>query len=131
MNIKQTIQLAALGAILMLSVALFLVTTTTSAACGGVETAFINCDQGADGDTPEETGIWGVLILTINIMVGGVGVLAIAGVVYGSILYTSAGGNPAQIQKAKGIFVNVVIGVVAFAAMYTLLNFLIPGGVFN
>jgi len=49
--------------------------------------------------------------------------------VYGSILYTSAGGNPEQVKKARTIFTNVVIGVVAFAGMWALLNFIIPGGV--
>jgi hypothetical protein len=63
-------------------------------------------------------------------LTAGVGVLALAGIVYGAVLYTSAGGSPEQIKKARTIFVNVVVGVVAFAAMWGLLNFLIPGGVF-
>jgi hypothetical protein len=63
-------------------------------------------------------------------MAAGVGVLALAGIVYGSVLYTSAGGNQEQVKKAMGIFTNVVIGIVAYAGMWTLLNFLVPGGVF-
>ena len=64
-------------------------------------------------------------------MTAGVGVLALAGIVYGAVLYTSAGGSPEQIKKARTIFTNVVIGVLAFAGMYTLLQFIVPGGVFN
>lgn len=98
--------------------------------CGGVDTAIIKCGGNKGGDL-EDSGLWGLLMLVINIMTAGVGVLALAGFVYGAILYTSAGGNPEQVKKARTIFANVVIGVVAFGGMFTLLNFIVPGGVFN
>jgi hypothetical protein len=79
----------------------------------------------------QSTGVWGILLLGINILTAGVGVVAIVGVVYGSILYTSAGGSAEQIKKAMTIFTNIVIGVVVYALMYSGLNFLIPGGLFN
>lgn len=53
------------------------------------------------------------------------------GIVYGSILYTSAGGNAEQTKKAMGIITNVVIGIIAYGLMYVGLNFLVPGGVFG
>lgn len=111
-------------------------TPAFAAECGGVETSIISCDQqgagdGQDGAEVRDTGLWGLLTLTLNIMLAGVGVLAVAGIVWGSILYTSAGGNSEQVKKAIGVFTNVVIGVVAFAGMWVLLNFLIPGGAFN
>jgi hypothetical protein len=64
-------------------------------------------------------------------MTGGVILLAIAGVVYGSVLYTSAGGNQEQVKKARTVITNVVIGVLLFVLMFGLANWLIPGGVFN
>ena len=99
--------------------------------CGGVDTAILSCDGSTDAKTMEGTGIWQLLLLGINILTVGVGVAALAGVVYGAFLYTSAGGNPDKVKKAKELFVNVVIGVIAFAAMYALLNFLVPGGLFT
>jgi hypothetical protein len=51
--------------------------------------------------------------------------------VYGAVLYTSAGGNQEQVKKARTIFTNVAIGIIAFAAMWSLLNWLVPGGVFS
>ena len=88
-----------------------------------------------NGATPSKdassTGLWGVLLLAINILTAGIGITAIGGVVYGSILYTSAGGSQEQVKKAMGIITNVVIGVIAYALMYSALNFLIPGGLFN
>ncbi|HEY8886518.1 MAG TPA: hypothetical protein VIM31_03425 [Candidatus Microsaccharimonas sp.] len=88
-----------------------------------------------DGSVPSkeasDTGAWGVLLLAINILTAGVGIAAIGGIIYGSILYTSAGGSPEQVKKAMQVITNVVIGVVAYALMFSGLNFLIPGGLFN
>ena len=135
MSIKQKIQNLVLGGLLLIpvtAVALLPATPTFAAKCGGVETAIISCDQNTkDPNSVEETGVWGILILTINIMTGGVGVLALAGLIWGAVLYASAGGSPEQVKKARMVFTNVVIGVVAFGGMFVLLNFLVPGGVFR
>jgi hypothetical protein len=88
-------------------------------------------DESKPNDAVNSSGIWGVLLLILNIMTTGVGVLAVAGIVYGSVLYASAGDSAEQVKKAKGIILNVVIGLIAFGLMYALLNFLIPGGIFT
>lgn len=98
-------------------------------SCGGVDTAIIECDP-ADGSV-EGSGLWQVLIIVINILTAGVGIAAVAGVVFGAFLYTTAGGNPEQVKKAIGMITNVVIGVIAYAGMYIFLNFIIPGGLFT
>ncbi len=141
-TIKQTIRNAVLGAFLVFG--LFFATAPLTASpvsaagqCGGATTSIISCgednkDKDGDGKVGyNETGVWAILVIAINILTAGVGVLALAGIVYGAILYMSAGGNAEQVKKAYGIFTNVVIGVIAFAGMWALLNFLIPGGAFN
>ena len=93
-------------------------------------TAIIKCDNvDVAGDGYKNTGLWSIILTVINILSVGVGVIALGGIVYGSILYTSAGGNQEQVKKAINTFTNVAIGVIAFAGMWTLLNFLVPGGV--
>lgn len=104
-------------------------TNVSAAECGGVTTSIITCNQTGEGDDVKNTGLWGILLLVMNIMIAGVGVLALAGIVYGAVLYTSAGGSPEQVKKAMGVFTNVVIGIIAFGGMWALLNFLIPGGI--
>lgn len=91
------------------------------------------CRKADSGDTKDvkNTGVWALLLLVLNIMTAGVILLAIGGVVYGSVLYTSAGGNQEQVKKARTIITNVVIGVLLFVLMFGLANWLIPGGVFN
>ena len=101
--------------------------------CGKADTAIITCnasDDTKDGNL-KNNAIWQVLIIALNVMMAGVGILAVAGIVYGAVLYAAAGDNAGQVTKAKGIILNVVLGLVAFGLMYTLLNFLIPGGVFE
>lgn len=137
MNIKQTIRNLVLGGLLVFSIALTAAPVAVQAASCGVDgngkpikTSLLNC--GATGEPGiKGTGLWAILLIAVNILTAGVGVLALAGIVYGAILYTSAGGNAEQVKKAMGVFTNVVIGVVAFGAMFALLNFLVPGGVFN
>ncbi|MFZ3009983.1 MAG: hypothetical protein WA030_03120 [Candidatus Microsaccharimonas sp.] len=110
--------------------------SATQKCCGGVPTGVLGCTQTGCSDPSvdcevENTGLWGILLLVINILTAGVGVVAVGGIVYASILYTSAGGNQEQLKKAYKIITDVVIGVIAFALMYAGLNFLIPGGLFT
>jgi hypothetical protein len=131
MKIKQTLKTLVVGTALLISGLIFSAPTTVAAdTCAGVTTAIIHCDQ-TGGKRTQDSGVWGLLLVVINILTAGVGVAAVGGIIYGAILYTSAGGSPEQVKKAMGIITNVVIGVVAYAAMYSVLNFLIPGGIFN
>ena len=149
MNIKQTIKILLFGILTVFGAVSCVGPSVLAATCGGVQTGIISCAQepcankgtiGADGKCSDGTkpsgkiennGVFGILLQAINILTAGVGVAAIGGVVYGSILYTSAGGSPEQVKKAIGIITNVVIGVIAYAFMFSLLNFLIPGGLFT
>lgn len=126
MKIKQTIITFAF----FIGVGSFILTPTALADCGGVKTSIINCTENNSGTDTNNNGVFGILKLVINIMTAGVGILAVGGIVYGSILYTSAGGSSEQTKKAIGIITNVVIGLVAYALMYAVSNFLIPGGLF-
>lgn len=99
--------------------------------CGGVTTAILECGGDKNATTVENSGIWHILLLVLNIMTGLVGILAVGGIVYASILYATAQDNGGQVTKAKETIFNVILGVVCFALMYSFLQFLIPGGIFN
>ncbi len=109
---------------------------TTSAAgaqntCGGVDTSIIACDaKNSKGGGTEDNGVWALLLIVVNIMTAGVGIIAVAGIVYGAILYTTAEDKADQVKKATDIITNVIIGLILFALMYAGLNFIVPGGVF-
>ena len=108
-----------------------LATPAYAAKCGGVDTAFISCDEDNSGKKVENNAVWGLLLMVVNILTAGVGIVAVAGIVYGSILYTTAEDKADQVKKATDIITNVVIGLVLFALMWSGLNFIVPGGVFQ
>lgn len=140
MKIKQTIKNAILGTFVFAALGVSMLTATAANAAPllpgnkgcGTDTAIIKCDNvNVTKDGVENTAVFSILLTAINILTAGVGIAAIAGIVYGSILYSSAAGSAEQVKKAIGIITNVVIGVVAYALMFSVLNFLIPGGLFN
>lgn len=131
---------------LLLPVVLFFSVVGTSlhiesvfaAECAGVSTAVLDCPKGVkldpgenSGNTgnPDGDGIGALLFLVIQIMTAGVGIVAVGGLIYGGILYTSAGDSQEKVKKAIEVIRNVVIGIVAYFAMAAILNFLIPGGI--
>ena len=94
-------------------------------------TSILNDIKCGEGDGVVANPIWGMLILVINIMTAGVAVAAIGGFIYASILYATAEDRAAQVTKAKETIFNVILGLVLYALMYALLQFIIPGGIFS
>lgn len=96
--------------------------------CGGVKTSIISgelCQEDEGGV------IFGLLKGALRILTAGIGIAAIGGIAYGALLYTTAENKPDQTKRAIGIITNVVIGIAAYALMFALVNFLIPGGIFT
>ncbi|MEI6850362.1 MAG: hypothetical protein WCK26_00160 [Candidatus Saccharibacteria bacterium] len=139
MKIKQTIIVGAL--LVMAIIGIFAIPTAYAAdcggkvlksgesCCGGVVTSIVSCKELGWGSL-EDTGLWGVVLLSFSILSAGVGIVAVGGVVYGSVIYTTAGGNLEQTKKARAIIASTVIGIIMYALLYSFLNFLIPGGLF-
>lgn len=127
MKIKQTIMTFAL---LVGFGAFFVAPVASAIECGGVTTSIINCDGYNDNSKVETSGVWGILMLVLNILTGAAGIAAAGGIIYGSIIYTTAGGSVDKVKQARVIITNTVIGIVAYALMYSFLNYIIPGGVF-
>jgi hypothetical protein len=97
-----------------------------AATCGKQETFFSWGCTTADGEQ-----ITPVLIKILNWLAIGVTIAVIGGIIYGAVMYTTSGGNQAQAQKAIGIIRNAVIALILYFAMWALLNFLVPGGLFS
>ena len=133
MKIKQTIVNGVIAAVVATFVGAVTNVPVYAASCGGATTSIISCSQGAGGGstTGTDTGVWGLLLVALNIMTAGVGIAAVGGVVYASILYASSSDSAEQTKKAKDIIRNVAIGIIAYAAMYLALNYIIPGGIFS
>lgn len=76
-------------------------------------------------------GVYTVLNAVLDIMTTGIGILGVIGIIVVGIQYLTGGGNETQTQKAKRRMVEIVIGLAAFAILYSLLQWLLPGGKLN
>ena len=94
-------------------------------SCGGAETSVIS------GDGTGSTAIINIIKQVIKILTAGVLVAAVGAVIYGAFLYTTSEGSPDKIKKAREVWTNTVIGIIMFAFMVAITNFIIPGGVFD
>lgn len=130
MNIKQTMLTVFIGIVSVIGVAAGPQTALAASKCGGADTAIIQCDEDNSGKDINNNGVWALLMMILNIMTAGVGIIAVGGIVYGAILYTTAEDKADQVKQATNIITNVVIGLILFALMWVGLNFIIPGGVF-
>jgi hypothetical protein len=55
----------------------------------------------------------------------------VGGIIYGAIMYTTSGGSPERSKQAMGIIQNAIMALVLYFAMWAVLNWLTPGGLFN
>lgn len=129
MKKRHSIVSFALG-IALLGGSLIIAPSVQAASCAGVETSVIDCSS--DGDA----ALMDIVRQAIGMITGAVFALAIAAVIYGAVLYSSAGGGgssdkPGSVQKAKSIWTNTVIGLALYAFLVAITNFLIPGGIFG
>lgn len=60
----------------------------------------------------------------------GIGVLAVFGFVISGIQYGVAQDNAQSVAAAKTRIINIIYGVVIFAVMFAMLQWLVPGGIF-
>jgi hypothetical protein len=92
-----------------------------------VETTFF----GNLKDDGNGCGVYTILNAVLDIMTTGIGILGVIGIIVVGIQYLTAGDNKTQTQKAKRRMVEIVIGLAAFAILYSLLQWLLPGGKLN
>lgn len=78
----------------------------------------------------EQNSIYILLLSIVNFLAAGVGLVVVAGIIYGSFLYITANGNVGKTQQGVTIIVNAFIGLIMFIFMYAIINYLVPGGLF-
>lgn len=74
-----------------------------------------------------EKSITCILELVVDILTIGIGILGVIGISVVGVQYLTAGGNEEQTRKAKRRMFEIVIGLVAYAVLYAILKFLLPG----
>lgn len=90
----------------------------------GVPTAILA--NGCACDSGNGNSIVQILQLVINIMSVGIGIFGVIGITVVGIQYLTAGGNEEKTRKAKTRLFEIVIGLVVYAIIYALLDWLLP-----
>lgn len=99
---------------------------------GVVKTKFnFGCvgDKYKGGDTLNP--IIDVMYAIIKFLTVGVGLVMVASIIWAGIQYSSSQGNPEQTQAAKNRIQNAIIGLVLYLFIFALVQYLVPGGLFN
>jgi len=65
----------------------------------------------------------------IKILSAAVGIVVVIMIAVGGVQYSSARDNPQAVAAAKGRIINAILALVAYLFMFSLLQYLIPGGV--
>ena len=92
----------------------------------GVPTAIIKC-----GTSDSQEAFFSIIGSVVNILTYGVGVGAVAGFTYVGFLYMTSQNDPGKIKIAKDRAMQIVIGLLVYALMWGILNFLLPGGIYG
>ncbi len=91
----------------------------------GVDTVILQCS--GYGENP----IIRAFVEIFNFFAVGIGILTVIGIILGGIKYITANGNSSQAEQGITIIVNAVIGLLLFIFMFSLINWLVPGGLFS
>lgn len=97
--------------------------TKTKDKC--VKTALFGCVENDGKGGP----VFMILNVVLNILLYGVGTLAVIGLVITGIQYSLAKGDVGKVTEAKKRIFNIAVGLVLYASLLTLIKWLIPGGV--
>lgn len=88
------------------------------------------CNASEQGEL-QNSGIWRLLLLAINILTVGIGIAAVGAIVFAGFLYATATDDQSKTKKAIEMIRNTAIGLIVYALMFSAANFLIPGGIFT
>lgn len=92
-----------------------------------IETTFF----GNIKDDGNGCGVFTVLNLVVDILSIGAGILGVVGITIVGIQYLTAGGNEQQVVKAKRRMLEIIIGLIIYATLYAVAQWLLPGGKLN
>lgn len=73
----------------------------------------------------------GTVATILGWLAAGLSVVVLMAIVYGSIIYLTAGADKSKVENGKKIIRNAIIALIGYFFMYSLLNFLVPGGIFG
>lgn len=101
------------------------VTTCPVTSFFGTEICDPNDPESVEGAIPK------LIITILNWALIGVGTVVVIFVVIGGVIYMTAAGSAERAKQGTKIIGNAILGLVLYLVMISVLNFIIPGGVFT
>lgn len=96
-----------------------------AASCGGVDTTILNCSEDGEG------AVTHIVLLILDIMTIGIGILGVIGISVAGVQYLTAAGDTTKATKSKRRIFEIVIGLACYALIWVGAEWLMPGGAFN
>lgn len=75
-------------------------------------------------------GIMKIIVVITNFMAGISGVIIVAALVWGGIMYSMAGNDPSKVQAAKKRIYSALTALLLLVFGYAIIQWLVPGGLF-
>lgn len=121
LNMKKTF-IKKLGLSMLMTVALLLITSAVPMGAFAQSLGVSSSDlpsalSGTSGDLKE------VVRSIINTILGLLGFIVVIFIIYAGILYVTDGGSGENLDKAKNIIKNSIIGIVIILASFAIVNF--------
>jgi hypothetical protein cdivTM_30108 len=90
-------------------------------------------DAGANGlasctklnNTANTNDLMGQANTIINVVIGVIGFVAVAFIIFGGFQYTTSAGDPGKVKKAKDTILYGIIGLVVSMLAYAIVNFVL------
>ncbi len=98
---------------------------SVSNRCGEANVNILAC--GSAGGNVALNNILKIGVIILSIIVG---IAAVGGLAWASILYSKAEENEGSVSEAKTLIQNIVVGLILYVLLVALINWLVPGGVF-
>ena len=97
----------------------------TGTHCGEAETILISCK----GKGVQALG--DVLRIIISVLTVIIGIAAVGGIAWASVIYAKAEDNASEVSEARTLIRNIVIGLLLYGFLVGIINWLVPGNVFG
>lgn len=105
----------------------FAVTQSAPVVASGLDNVVKYTTDANDGNTTE---IMPMVQIIVNVVIGLIGLLCVAMIIIGGIMYTTSQGQPDKVKQAKDIILYSIIGLVVALLAFAIVNFVLTN-VFN
>ena len=103
----------------------YFVFAQTSNGQGTAKNLLIVLSEKAGFATGPQNSIGNVVALVINAILSLVGVIFLAQMIYGGYLWMTARGNDEQVEKARNLIQQSIIGIIIMIAAYAIVYFVL------